>query len=195
MRRSIFLAAALLLLAGGVASAQKGRPAESKEAPAEEKAPELTVKPGLFGVAQHEKDWYFDVPDSLLGRRILAVTRYVSNTAGAGEYGGEEVTESMVYWEKASNGNLLLRCDVVNIKADQGGEIGKAVAVSSENPIVASLKPEKGSGNGFTRVKVTSLFEGDTQVFSLGSRAKRGNKHSRQLVRFGRLNRPRSALS
>ncbi|MBO5563731.1 MAG: zinc-dependent metalloprotease [Bacteroidales bacterium] len=173
MRRNIFLAAALLLLAGGVASAQKGRPAESKEAPAEEKAPELTVKPGLFGVAQHEKDWYFDVPDSLLGRRILAVTRYVSNTAGAGEYGGEEVTESMVYWEKASNGNLLLRCDVVNIKADQGGEIGKAVAVSSENPIVASLKPEKGSGNGFTRVKVTSLFEGDTQVFSLGGRAKR----------------------
>ena len=59
----------------------------------------LTVAPGMVGVGQHEKDWYFEVPDELLGRRILAVTRYVSNTPGAGVHGGEEVNEAMVYWE------------------------------------------------------------------------------------------------
>jgi hypothetical protein len=138
-----------------------------------EKTPELIFKPGLFGVAQHEKDWYFEIPDDILGRRILAVTRFVSNTPGASEYGGEEVTEAMVYWEKASNGNLLLRADVLSIAADDGDDIAKAVKVSSENPIVASFKPETGAGEGATRVKVTSLFEGDTQVFSLDSRSKR----------------------
>ena len=79
----------------------------------------------------------------------------------------------MVYWEKAPNGNLLLRADVLSIAADEDQDIYKAVKVSSENPIVASFKPESSSNAGTTRIKVTSLFEGDTQVFSLDSRSKR----------------------
>ena len=179
MRRKIYAMAALLLAVSLTAGAQgrgAAKAADPKEDSTEQekkKEPELNFKPGLFGVAQNEKDWYFEVPDSLLGRRILAVTRYVSNTPGASEYGGEEVAEAMVYWEKASNGNLLLRSDVMTIAADQGGDIGKAVKVSAENPIIASIKPESKSSEGTTRVKVTSLFEGDSQVFSMGSRAKR----------------------
>ena len=174
------LAIAMCVLAFSLTAAAQGRgparPADAqdaKENAEKEKAPELTFKSGLFGVAQNEKDWYFEIPDSLLGRRILAVTRFVSNTPGASEYGGEEVTEAMIYWEKAVNGNLLLRADVLNIAAESGDDIEKAVNVSSENPIVASIKPESTSSEGTTRVKVTSLFEGDNQVFSLDSRAKR----------------------
>ena len=174
------LAIAAFVLAFGLAAAAQGRapakPADDKKADTEQekkKEPELSFKSGLFGVAQNEKDWYFEIPDSLLGRRILAVTRFVSNTPGASEYGGEEVTEAMIYWEKAVNGNLLLRADVLNIAAESGDDIEKAVNVSSENPIVASIKPESTSSEGTTRVKVTSLFEGDNQVFSLDSRAKR----------------------
>ncbi len=174
------LAIAAFVLAFGLAAAAQGRapakPADDKKADTEQekkKEPELSFKSGLFGVAQNEKDWYFEIPDSLLGRRILAVTRFVSNTPGASEYGGEEVTEAMIYWEKAVNGNLLLRADVLNIAAESGDDIEKAVNVSSENPIVASIKPEATSSEGTTRVKVTSLFEGDNQIFSLDSRAKR----------------------
>ena len=181
MRKSIYAIMAMLLAVSLTAGAQGfgpgGRPGpppqEPKEGAEKEKTPELNFKPGLFGVAQNEKDWYFEIPDSLLGRRILAVTRFVSNTPGASEYGGEEVNESMVYWEKAVNGNLLLRADVLSIAADEGDDIYKAVKVSSENPIVASFKPESGSPEGATRVKVTSLFEGDTQVFSMDARGKR----------------------
>ena len=174
------LAIALCVLAFSLTAAAQGRgparPADAKddkESAEKEKAPEMSFKSGLFGVAQNEKDWYFEIPDSLLGRRILAVTRFVSNTPGASEYGGEEVTEAMIYWEKAVNGNLLLRADVLNIAAEAGDDIEKAVNVSSENPIVASIKPESTSSEGTTRVKVTSLFEGDNQVFSLDSRSKR----------------------
>ena len=123
--------------------------------------------------AQNEKDWYLEIPDSLLGRRFLAITRYVSNTVGAGVYGGEEANESILYWEKAGNGNLLLRSDVLSITADPSQNIARAVKISSENPIVASFKPEKTSPAGATRVKVNSLFEGDNQVLSLSSRAKK----------------------
>ena len=145
---------------------------EKKDEP-EKPAPELKVTAGLFGVAQHEKDWYFDIPDSLLGRRILAVTRFVKHTPGASEYGGEMVSNRMIYWEKATNGNLLLRIDPNVIHSEEGDEIDLAVKASSENPIVASLKPEKTASPGCTRVKVTSLFEGDNQPFSLSAASKR----------------------
>ena len=145
---------------------------EKKDEP-EKPAPELKVTAGLFGVAQHEKDWYFDIPDSLLGRRILAVTRFVKHTPGASEYGGEMVSNRMIYWEKAINGNLLLRIDPNVIHSEESDEIDLAVKASSENPIVASLKPEKTASPGCTRVKVTTLFEGDNQPFSLSAASKR----------------------
>jgi len=170
---------ATLLALSLVAGAQNRRPAPDSKAPADkeaaEKPAEVQMTQGLFGVGQNEKDWYFDIPDEMLGRRMLVVNRYASNTPGAGTYGGEEIGEAMIYWEKASNGNLLLRADIVNIRADEDQVINKAVKVSSENPIVASFKPEKGGAAGSTRIKVNSLFESDVQVFSLDARTKRSS--------------------
>ena len=177
-KKILTLLAAALVCLGAVAQPRGPRPGaapDAKDTPAEKEkeAPvQLSFKPGLFGVAQNEKDWYLEIPDSLLGRRFLTVTRYVSMTPGASEYGGEEVNENMLYWEKASNGNLLLRADIVNVQADEDQAIYKAVKVSSENPIVASFKPEKG-GEKATRIKANSLFEGDVQVFSLDNMSKR----------------------
>ncbi|MBR5661973.1 MAG: zinc-dependent metalloprotease [Bacteroidales bacterium] len=180
MKRILITVVAIMMAAAPLALAQPrggrpmpGKPDTEKKDEPEKPAPELKFTSGMFGVAHQEKDWYFEIPDNLLGRRILAVTRYVSNTPGASKYGGEEVTESMIYWEKASNGNLLLRVDALTIQADEGQDIEKAVKVSSENPIIASIKPEKSSTPGTTRVKVTNLFEGDVQAFSLNSMTKR----------------------
>jgi len=175
MFRKITLIAASLLAICTIAIAQPGKPAADKEKDNDKKDEkvELNVTPGLVGVAHHDNDWYFDVPDSLLGRRMLAVTRFTSMTVGAGNYGGEEVNEKMIYWEKAPNGNLLLRADIFSITAGEDQEIRKAVDVSSENPIVASFKPEKDAPEGVTRIKANSLFEGDNQVFSLSGGDKR----------------------
>ena len=176
MKKKIAIVLTVVLAVGQIVSAQPRRqapPAAPAEKDAPEKPVELSVTEGLFGVAQNENDWYFELPDSLLGRRMLAVTRFVSNTPDAGTYGGEEVNEAMIYWEKAPNGNILLRADIVSIQAADDQAISKAVKVSSENPIVASFKPEKGSPEGRTRIKVNSLFEGDVQVFSLSPGDKR----------------------
>ena len=164
----------MLLLALGVSGvAQEKKADDKKEEKKEAPAVNLNFTSGLMGVAQNEKDWYLEVPDSLLGRRILAVTRFVANTMGAGVYGGEQVADAMLYWEKAPTGNLLLRVDVVNVEAPADDIIARAVRVSSENPIVASFKPEKKSSAGTTRIKVNSLFEGDLQIFSLDARTKK----------------------
>ena len=168
----------LALCVIGLAQGRSQRPEgkekteEKKEAPA---PVNLNFSKGLLSVARNEKDWYLEVPDSLLGRRLLAVTRYTANTMGAGVYGGEEVNDAMLYWEKAPNGQLLLRVDVVNVEAPKADVIAQAVRVSSENPIVASFKPEKSATPGTTRIKANSLFEGDLQVFSLDARTKKAN--------------------
>ena len=177
MIKRLTLMTAVFFAACFLSAAQSGKPAPAgKPAPDQEKveAPlELDLHDGLFRVGKHENDWYFEVPDSLLGRRLYAVTRFVSNTVDAGNYGGEEVNEQMIYWEKAPNGNLLLRNDVLSIYAKADQDIDKAVRVSSENPIVASFKPETGGTEGSTRIKVNGLFDGDTQVFSLSPGDKR----------------------
>ena len=175
MKRFLISILGLTLCLGQLAAQPPFPPRTPASEPKDAQEDTAAVVPaieGLFGVANKENDWYFEIPDDLLGKRILAVTRFVTNTVGSGEYGGEEVNEAMVYWEKAPNGNLLLRADVLGIKAPDDDIIARAVAVSSENPIIASFKPEKGGSYG-TRIKVNSLFEDDIQVFSLNAMSKR----------------------
>lgn len=167
------LAATLAFSAAAAPKADRKKAAAKEPAPQKDTVEVLDVSEGLFGVAHKENDWFFDIPDNLFGRRILAVTRFVNSTVGAGVYGGEEIAETMVYWEKAPNGNILLRSDVLGIHSSEGEAIAKAVKASSENPIIASFKVEKGSPEGFSRVKANSLFEDDTQVFSFSTRDKK----------------------
>ena len=67
MKRIIVLAAAIMMVAAPLALAQPkgGRPGkpetkEEKKEEAEKPAPELKFTSGLFGIAQNDKDWYFD---------------------------------------------------------------------------------------------------------------------------------------
>src|SRR6478609_2705082 len=41
-------------------------------------------KPGLFTVHKVDEKWYFEIPDSLMNREIIAITRYSKVPAGAG---------------------------------------------------------------------------------------------------------------
>lgn len=165
-----FMALSMCAMNAQSGSASKAaKPAAETETPKVEVA-DLKAKAGLFGVTQNGKDWYLDIPDSIMGRRILTVTRYASNTVGAGKYGGEMISQHMVYFEKGLNDAILLRADVLNITADEDDAIYKAVKISSENPIVASFTPEKGTKN---RIKVTSFFEDDNSLFSFSASGKR----------------------
>src|SRR5881227_1413527 len=41
------------------------------------------TKPGLFTVHKVDEKWYFEIPDSLLNREIMAITRYSKVPGGA----------------------------------------------------------------------------------------------------------------
>lgn len=50
---------------------------------------EAVSKKGLFTVHKVDDHYYFEIPDSLLGRKFLAVTRYTKTPGNAPKYGGE----------------------------------------------------------------------------------------------------------
>ena len=170
--KKLILLVALSLIAAHPADAKKKK--NKKEDKTEKK--EAPVKSGLFGV-QHDGDkWFFLVPDSLMGRPFLAITRYVSTPAGAGIYGGEEVNEQTFYWEKADS-RLLLRSLVYLSAADSTQAIARAVKASAQDPIVESFKIEAtrqdSARHPSYKVEISKLFAKENAAVGISPDAKK----------------------
>lgn len=181
----------------GNVNAQKKKKKQKEEAAkaAEAKAPEKPKKPdtpkkgpkpykevvdstaktsvGLHTVHKVGDKYYFEIPDSLLEREIIAVTRFSKTPAGGGVFGGEEVNRQIVKWEKGQNDNLLLRSvTVVMMSPDSTKPISMAVANSNVDPIIGNfdilaIKKDSSSKSSSYVVDITSTFDGDFQPFSL----------------------------
>ncbi|WP_207496380.1 zinc-dependent metalloprotease [Aridibaculum aurantiacum] len=76
---------------------------------------------GLFNVHKVADKWYFEVPDSLLRRDLLWITRFAAIPSGLGGgfvNAGSSVNEQMVVWEKVDNRILLRSKSTSNFSAD-----------------------------------------------------------------------------
>lgn len=163
----------LLALAAAVClspvQARKKQPAAATQA----KEKSVTQK-GLFTVTKTGSDWFFEIPDSLEGRRFLVTVRFTSTPAGTGKYGGEQVNQQTVYWQPSPDGQTLhLRSELLINSADSVDAINKAIVISNENPIIGSFKIESHK-DGMRKVKVTSFFNEDNPAIGISSNYKRG---------------------
>lgn len=125
----------------------------------------------LFGVQHTGKDYFFLIPDSLVGRRFLVTVRFTSAPANTGKYGGEMVNQQTVYFEKVED-RLLMRSELLLNVADTLSAINRAVEISNSNPIIASFKVESRSG-GRLKVKVSDFFNEDNAAIGLSQGLKR----------------------
>ncbi|MBN9386113.1 MAG: zinc-dependent metalloprotease [Chitinophagaceae bacterium] len=133
---------------------------------------------GLFAVHHIDDKWYFEIPDSLLGRDILVSTRYSKTAAGGSSYGGEQVNLQTIRWEKGPSYSLFLRVlTIVNVATDSSQPIAQAVSNSNLNPIAAAFDIKAyGKGkdsSGTTVIDITDFFKGDNQAVSLNPAIKR----------------------
>ncbi|MBR4534929.1 MAG: zinc-dependent metalloprotease [Bacteroidaceae bacterium] len=185
MRKIFLLALAAMLLVPTQADAglfKKKKKKAQTEAKAEAK-PEAKKESrpapveGLFNVQKFKEDWYFQIPDSLLGHPFLATTRFVSTPVNMGTYGGELVSSHVLYWEK-HNEQIILRAMAYDATADSTDDIHRALLASTENPIVASFKIDKESGDTIHRhhisIKVTDFLKGDNLITGFADRSKEG---------------------
>ena len=95
-----------------------------------------SVNEGLFTVRHIKDNWYLEVPDELMGRMLLVVTRFTSVPQGFKMYSGEEVNRSAVYFEKYNDKYLLLREYVQSSFANPNDRIAVSLKQSTVDPIV-----------------------------------------------------------
>jgi hypothetical protein len=128
---------------------------------------------GLFIVHKLDDRFYFELPDSLLGREMLASTRFVRTPTGAG-YGGEQINRQILRFEKGGVEKVFMRAVAyINVSADSTAPIYKAVRNSNVDPIAAAFdvkayrKDSTGKVNLATVIDVTEFFAGDNAVLSM----------------------------
>jgi len=131
------------------------------------------TKKGLFIVHKVEDKYYFEIKDSLLGREILAVTRFAKVPAGAG-YGGEIANQQTLTFEKGIGNTIFLRVITLVNNADSTHDIYKAVSNSNVNAIVQAFPIAAFSkdSSGYV-IEVTDFFKGDIQPVSINPNVKR----------------------
>ena len=130
---------------------------EKKEAPKNECCNDTTVKDhttpyhkvvkeggsmreGLFTVRHIKDDWYFEIPDQLLGRMLLAVTRFISVPQDFRKFSGEEVNRSAIYFEKYNDKSLFLREYVQSSYAKPEDRIAISLKQSTIDPIIQKFE-------------------------------------------------------
>ncbi len=138
-----------------------GNMAASAPQQAVPKAPIYNDKNAMMKVTQEENNYFLSIPDSIIGRLILAVTRFTSVPSAMGKYAGEEVHNYTLYFEKNKlNNTLVLRTTQNYMKADTLDAIYKAVNTSSTDPIIAAFKITD-SRNGASKINVTDFLLSD----------------------------------
>ena len=133
---------------------------------------------GMITVHKVDDKYYFEVPNNILGREILAVTRYIKVPAisgnGRGAYGGEVANQQTLAFEKGPNSNIFLRTITLVNAADPKDDIYKAVTNSNLNAIAAAFPiAAYGKDSASVVLDVTDYFKGDNQVVSINTNIKR----------------------
>ncbi len=98
-----------------------------------------SVRYGLFTVRHIKDDWYLEVPDSLLGRMMLAVTRFTSTPQGFRMFSGEEVNRSAIYLEQYGPKAIFLREYVQSHLAKADDRIAISLRQSTADPIIVKF--------------------------------------------------------
>jgi len=129
-------------------------------------------KSGMFNVHKVEEKYYFEIPFPMLGKEMLAVTRYV-RTPTAGGYGGELLNRQMIRFERGTEQKVFLRTKaVVNVSSDTSTPIYKAVLNSNVDPIAAAFEIKSIRKDTSLLIDVTDFFTGDAQIIGFNSNAK-----------------------
>ncbi len=129
-----------------------------------------SVQEGLFRVRHIEDKYYFEVPDSMLGRYLLCVTRFTAVPQDFGQFAGEEITHCTVYFEQRDTAKLLLRQYVLSHLADTGDNIQRTLELSTVDPIVEAFKViGHNEDDDAQLIEVTALFSKDNNLTSLSS--------------------------
>lgn len=120
---------------------------------------------GLFDVHQVDGKILFEIPDAILGRDMLIMSRYDKVQDGLASVGAMMAGNLLVRWERRDN-RILLRGVSQSKTADPDDRVSLAVENSSFPSVIAAL-PILTRGDGTSVVDVTDLYLRDHVAFSM----------------------------
>lgn len=138
---------------------------------------------GLFVLHRTDDALWFEVPDSLLGREILVISRIARVPTGVSGFivAGHKVREQVWRWERVGDRVLLRRQSYEQVAPDTTA-IATSVVNNNFAPIVASFAVEAlGPDSTSVVLDVTDFFEGDVAAISGLSAEQREEYGVRQL--------------
>jgi hypothetical protein len=144
------------------------------------------LRRGLFSVHKVADNYYFEIPDSILGRDLLVVARIAQGAAGVrpghSGYAGDQIGSTIIRFEKGPGHKLFLRRITYEEQAgDTTDAMYHAVVRSNLQPLVAAFGIGAYSPNGKGSViDVTSYINGDNDIFFF-------NANTRKSMRVGTL--------
>ncbi|MEE9408071.1 MAG: zinc-dependent metalloprotease [Polaribacter sp.] len=127
---------------------------------------------GLFKVHTKDDSYLFEIPDSLLNRELLMVTRIAKTANGIG-FGGGKTNTQVLRWEK-KNKQILLRIVSHNVVADTILPVHEAVVNSNLEPILFSFPIKAFSKDSTaTVIDATTLFSTDVKPLGFPARSRK----------------------
>lgn len=129
------------------------------------------TKNGLFKTYKVDDKWYFEIPDTLLNREMLVVTRLNKVPSGVSvgnqQYGGEELNDQVWQWERRGK-QVFIRVPSYSVRADSTSDMYQSVKNSNLSTILASfeIKAYNKDTTGVV-IDVTDFYNGD--VVAIGA--------------------------
>jgi len=147
---------------------------------------EAKSDPGLFTVHKVGDKYYYEIPDSLLGREMLMVTRIAKTATNLG-YGGEKTNTQVLRWQRKDKKIYLRIVSYSNTAADSL-PVFQSVRNSNFEPIMMAfdIKALTKDSSGVV-IETTSMFNSDVKAIGL-------DNGSRQRFRVSRLDKSRTYI-
>ncbi|MCK0179838.1 zinc-dependent metalloprotease [Flavobacteriaceae bacterium S0862] len=134
---------------------------------------------GLFKVHKIDDKYLYEIPDSLLGREMLVVSRIAKNTSNNRNFGGQKANTQVLRWQKKDK-QIVVRIVSHSIVADEDKPVHEAVVNSNFEPVLYTF-PIKAFNDDKTAtvIDVTELYSTDVKALGLPQYLRTSYKISR----------------
>ena len=131
------------------------------------------TKNGFFKVHKVDDKYYFEIPNDLLWRDILVVNRLSKTQAGTG-YGGDQVGQNVIRFDKGPNNKMFLRTISYAVYAkDSTSPMFSSVANSNLQAISFAFDIRAyGKDSATSVIEITDFVNGDNDVLFFSAAAK-----------------------
>ena len=139
---------------------------------------EAKTDEGLFKVHQVDEKYFYEIPDSLLEREMLMVTRIAKTASGIGFGGGKQNTK-VVRWQKKGK-KIVARVVSHSVVAADSLPVHEAVVNSNFEPVLFTFPIKAFSKDSTaTVIDVTDFFNKDVKALGLPDRSRKQYKVTR----------------